>query len=64
MCQMHIQECSATQDFDSAWVHLKSVLSLHLLEYYNAFELLKTICDIRSANSVMDLYINKGNFDG
>ena len=61
MCQM---ECSVTQDFDGAWVHLKSVLSLHLLEYYNAFELLKTICDIRSANSPMDLYINKANVNG
>ena len=47
-------ECSVTQDFDGAWFHLKSVLSLHLLEYYDAFKLLKTVCNIPSANSAMD----------
>ena len=54
-------ECGVTQDFEVAWVHLKSV---HFHEYCNAYKLLlKTICHKQSFNSAMNLYIYNANFD-
>ena len=29
-------ECSVTQDFEGAWVHLQSVKSVHFRQYWNA----------------------------
>ena len=40
MCQL---ECSVMHDFEGAWVHLKSVRSVHFREYCNAYELLLKI---------------------
>ena len=43
----------------------KSVQSVHFREHCNAYELLlKTLCNIGSANLTMDLYIYNANFDG
>ena len=56
---------SVTQLFEGALVHLQNVQSVHFCEYSNAYELLlKTICNIWSAKSAMNLYINNANFDG
>ena len=50
------------QDFEGAWVYLPSV---HCCKDWIAYELLlKTISNIRSANSAIDLYIYNANFDG
>ena len=62
MCQL---VSSVTQDFEGALVHLQNVESVHFREYCNVYELLpKTICNIWSANSAMNLYIYNANFDG
>ena len=56
---------SVTQDFESALVHLQDMQSVHFREYCNAYELLlKTIFNIRNANSAMSLYIYNANIDG
>ena len=60
MCQL---VSSVTQDFEGALVHLQNVQSVHFREYCNAYELLlKTICNIWSANSAMNLYIYNAIF--
>ena len=62
MCQLVF---SVTQDFEGALVHLQNVQSVHFPEYCNAYELLpKTICNIWSASSAINLYIYNANFDG
>ena len=51
--------------FEGTKVYLKSVKSLHFREYCSAYELLlKTIYNIRRANSAMNLYINNANVNG
>ena len=53
------------QDFEGAWVHLQNVCSMHFCQYCNAYELLlKTICNIRIAQSAMNLYVYNAKFDG
>ena len=53
------------QCYEGAWVHLQSMQNVNFCEYCNAYKLLlKTICNIRSANSAMNLYIDNANFDG
>ena len=55
---------SVTQDFEGAWNYLQNVQSEHFRDYCKAYELLlKTICNIQSANSVMNLYIYNANVD-
>ena len=53
------------QDFEGVWVHLQNVQSLHFHWYCNTYDLrLKTIHNIRSANSALNLYFYHVNFDG
>ena len=48
------------QNFEGAWAHLQRV---HFCEYWNAYELLlKTICNIRSDNSAIVLFIYNAFF--
>ena len=68
---MYQLECSATQDFEDAWVDLQSERSVHFRQYCNAYELLlkarlHTRPYIYNANSdpcrtlstIISLYIN------
>ena len=51
---MWLLECSVKQNFEGAWVHLQSVLSVHVYENCNVYKLLlKAICNIRSVNSTI-----------
>ena len=58
-------ESSVSQAFEGALVYLQSAHSGHFRQYCNVYKLLlKTICKIRNAHSVKNLYIYNANFDG